>query len=327
MVGEAALANGCAARRGAGPFGVADGVVVPMRPGNAGGGKDPWSGNGAGRSERQAIDAWRLERRQGSRSSPRHHMRKRRRESSMYRPTGGSAGAESAAVSKLAALWTANGPTSGCAGGTRWAARGLPATPTMSARQSVAPRPFLLRHYPVSAVLRPHPSFAHVVATTPAEPLGAHVALLPQRRRLPRISGGSASALPFSRPAQRSLLVSAYALAESLTDPFPSEASTASLPPRPFRLLPAGTTLAGWDSHPLGPCTFARHTEKCGLVPATGFAERPRGPVVFGPETFIERMADDSMAPRIGRGAYVRPDRRGVGGRAGGCDARAAVCR
>ena len=42
------------------PLGVADGVVVPTRPGNAGGGKDPWSGNGAGRSERQAIDALRL---------------------------------------------------------------------------------------------------------------------------------------------------------------------------------------------------------------------------------------------------------------------------
>ena len=37
-------------------------------------------------------------------------------------------------------------------------------------------------------------------------------------------------------------------------------ASAASLPPRPFRLLPAGTTLAGWDSHPLRPRTFARHT-------------------------------------------------------------------
>ena len=36
------------------PLGVADRVVVPVKPGNAGGGKDPWSGNGAGGSERQA---------------------------------------------------------------------------------------------------------------------------------------------------------------------------------------------------------------------------------------------------------------------------------
>ena len=60
------------------------------------------------------------------------------------------------------------------------------------------------------------PSSAHAVATTPAEPLGVHVVLLPQRRRPPRIPGGSASALPFSRPARRSLLVTACALAESL---------------------------------------------------------------------------------------------------------------
>ena len=67
----------------------------------------------------------------------------------MYRPTGGSAGAESAAVSTLAALWTANGPAGGCAGGTRWAARGLTANPTTSAQQSVAPRA------PVCADARP----------------------------------------------------------------------------------------------------------------------------------------------------------------------------
>ena len=28
------------------------------------------------------------------------------------------------------------------------------------------------------------------------------------------------------------------------------QASAASLPPRPFQLLPAGATVAGWDSHP-----------------------------------------------------------------------------
>ena len=104
------------------------------------------------------------------------------------------------------------------------------------------------------------------LATTPAESLGAYIVLLPQRRGLPRITGGAASALPFSRPAQRSLLVTACALAESLADPFTSEASTASLPPQPFRLLPAGTTLAGWGSHPLRLCTFARRTEIFGLI-------------------------------------------------------------
>ena len=68
-----------------------------------------------------------------------------------------------------------------------------------------------------------NPHFAHAVATTPAEPLGACVVRFPNGGGLPRNSGRSASALPFSRPAQRSLHVTACALAESLTDPFTPE--------------------------------------------------------------------------------------------------------
>ena len=64
-----------------------------------------------------------------------------------------------------------------------------------------------------------NPSFTHAVAITPAEPLGALIVRFPNGGGLPRNSGGSASALPFSRPAQRSLHVTAYALAKSLTDP------------------------------------------------------------------------------------------------------------
>ena len=36
-----------------GPDGVADRVVVPMKSGNADGGKDPWSENSVGRGERR----------------------------------------------------------------------------------------------------------------------------------------------------------------------------------------------------------------------------------------------------------------------------------
>ena len=54
-------------------------------------------------------------------------------------------------------------------------------------------------------VLLPSPSCPHATATTPAEPAGACVARLPTAASLPRFSGGSASALPVSRPAQRSL--------------------------------------------------------------------------------------------------------------------------
>ena len=94
--------------------------------------------------------------------------------------------------------------------------------------------PSLHRHYPASQVLRasPPPHTArpgprrlpvgepppplglpccigspciHAVANTPAGPLGARVALFPNDSGLLRNSGGSAPALPFSRPAQRSL--------------------------------------------------------------------------------------------------------------------------
>ena len=94
--------------------------------------------------------------------------------------------------------------------------------------------PFLRRHYPASQVLRacPPPHTARpvphglpvgvshhrwgfpccvgspcirAVAITPAGPLGVRVAFFPNDGGLPRNSGGSAPALPFSRPAQRSL--------------------------------------------------------------------------------------------------------------------------
>src|SRR5205807_1719673 len=41
--------------------------------------------------------------------------------------------------------------------------------------------------------------------------------------------------------------VTACLLAEPLKRSFPSKASTSLLPPSPLRLLPAGTTVAGWD--------------------------------------------------------------------------------
>ena len=105
-----------------------------------------------------------------------------------------------------------------------------------------------------------NPSFAHAVATTPAEPLGAYVILLPQRRR------------PSPKCRRVGFRIAVFEACSAFTaryglrargvpyGPFSPEASTGSLPPRPFRLLPAGTTFAGWDSHPLRLCTFARRT-------------------------------------------------------------------
>ena len=180
-------------------------------------------------------------------------------------------------------------------------ARRIRQSPRARSRQhhSQTRGPFLLRHYPVSAVLRPHPpprrtgSAPHGATVgqrrSPAAQLGfpcctrslfrtcrrhypggtvgcACRSPSPTAAAFPVSQAGRLPHCPYSRPARRSLLVTARTLAESLTDPFTSEASVASLPPPPFRLLPAGTTLAGWDLHPLRPRTFARHTEKCGLA-------------------------------------------------------------
>ena len=115
-------------------------------------------------------------------------------------------------------------------------------------------------------MLRPFPSSMRAAATTPAEPAGACVARCPAAGSLPRISGGSASASPVSRPARRSL---ALRPAWSLSRPRGPSSSECFGRYRylhhPLRLLPAGATVAGRDSHPLGSGAFARHTETCGL--------------------------------------------------------------
>ena len=108
----------------------------------------------------------------------------------------------------------------------------------------------------------PSPSSMRAAVTTPAEPVGARVVLFPTDCSLPRYSGGSASALPVSRPAQRSL---ALRPAWSLSHPRRPVSSKCFKRCRylhhPLRLLPAGTTLAGRDSHPLRDGAFPRRTE------------------------------------------------------------------
>ena len=78
---------------------------------------------------------------------------------------------------------------------------------------------------------------------------------------LPRLSGGSAPALAFSRPARRSLRVTAYILAGSPRDPLHRRLQRCRLPPSPLRLLPTGATFVGWVSHPLKIRAFSRRTD------------------------------------------------------------------
>ncbi len=94
---------------------------------------------------------------------------------------------------------------------------------------------------------------------------------------LPLNSGGSASATPVSRPARRSL---AFRPAWSLSRPRRPFSPECFNPCRylhgPPWLLPAGATVAGWDSHPPGKRAFPRRTEKSGLGPrGTGRASSP----------------------------------------------------
>ena len=81
-------------------------------------------------------------------------------------------------------------------------------------------------------VLPLSPSYPHAIANTPAETDGARVARFPSAGSLPRFLGGSASALPVSRPAQRSLTLRPAGSLSRLTRPFDIEVlQSNSLPP------------------------------------------------------------------------------------------------
>ena len=116
-------------------------------------------------------------------------------------------------------------------------------------------------------MLHPSPSYMRAAANTPAEPAGASVARFPADGSLPRITARSASALPFSRPAQRSLALRPACSLNRPWRPFSSECfRRCRYLLRPLRLLPAGATVAGRDSHPLRNDAFARRTWSQGLA-------------------------------------------------------------
>src|SRR6202049_2021988 len=75
----------------------------------------------------------------------------------------------------------------------------------------------------------PEPPFRRAEPTTPADRAGAHVDCFPASRGLPLLAGGSASALPLSRPAQASLTLRPRG---SLRRPYATFA--ARLPPLQF---------------------------------------------------------------------------------------------
>ena len=80
---------------------------------------------------------------------------------------------------------------------------------------------------------------------------------------LPRMSGGSAPTLPFSRPARRSLSFRPACSPSRPRRPSSPEAPMASFPPPPLRLLPAGATSCRVGFAPTGRrrlCTAHRHS-------------------------------------------------------------------
>ena len=100
------------------------------------------------------------------------------------------------------------------------------------------------------------------VTTTPAGRSSAHLAHFPDRGCLPSYYGQSAPASTFSGPAQCSLSLRPARFAALLTEDFSRSISDHSLPPDPPQVLPAGTRVAGWASHPLIPHALAGHAQQ-----------------------------------------------------------------
>ena len=91
--------------------------------------------------------------------------------------------------------------------------------------------------------------------------LGCARRSLPGRCQPSPLFGGSAPALPVSRPARRSLaLRPTWSLSRPGRPVAPECFSRSRYLLQPLRLLPAGATVAGRGSHPLGDGTFPRRT-------------------------------------------------------------------
>ena len=141
-------------------------------------------------------------------------------------------------------------------------------------------------------------------ANTPAERVGACVARFPTRSSLPRVAGGSASASQVSGPARRSLaLRPAWSLSRPRR-PLSSECfGRYRCLHRPLRLLPAGATVAGRDSHPLRDDAFhgapPQAAKLNGLGSGRGSLARGRG--------WLERFCSVPPTARRGAGSSIAP--------------------
>jgi hypothetical protein len=116
----------------------------------------------------------------------------------------------------------------------------------------------------------------HAVANAPAGSWGYGRSILPTTAAFPQPLAGSAPASCLFEACSAFTHVTACMLAESPKRPFPPKASTILLPPSPLRLLPAGTTVAGRELHPLKMHDFARRTRGGGHGLTANSSRRPR---------------------------------------------------
>ena len=114
--------------------------------------------------------------------------------------------------------------------------------------------------------------YRHAVVNTPVARWALIARGTAYSNRFPVPSGGglphhcarSATTLDFSRPAQRSLAITACRLAESPSDPSVSKAPTVSFPPRVASIATGWSDpVAGWELHPLKINTFLSRRTQC----------------------------------------------------------------
>jgi hypothetical protein len=111
------------------------------------------------------------------------------------------------------------------------------------------------------------PRCVRAIATTPVEPLGALLALLPQRWQLSLRNRQVSLHIACFEACSAFTRVTARTLAESLTDPFHRRLRTDRCLPARCDCYRLERSLAGRGFHPLRNCAFTRHTNTPAAIP------------------------------------------------------------
>src|SRR6202030_685313 len=134
---------------------------------------------------------------------------------------------------------------------------------------------------------------------------------------LPHMTGGSASALSLSRPAQASLALRPVGLLSRPRRPLSRGSSPSGYPAEPLVSFPINRQLSGWNPPPLVIRAFGAHGQQETLATqqmgALIRSARRRGPAPTGPRgtsrcaaVLPDRIRGPREAPRPA--AFARPD-------------------